>query len=534
MDKGRRADGIQGSERERKGGIEFGKPRIIARFGHVRQAALFGLMLLSAAMLEGCFSHSALQQPIRTVMSDVTGGSRQADIPMLKPETLSQAVERGNAGGDRNPEGGAAAGSAAGSPGSDASGKLPANPAAAPSPSAIPSESAAPGEADAFRDSAPEALAVRSSEAAMQAAPWIATAHTTRINAADPYEAAVLASRMAWPSTEGEERLGGVVIVPRGDWIAAVLGAGLIDDAADGPLLYADADGIPEATLQELKRLRPIGAAENGGVQAILVGALGPQVQRQAEKLGLRVERIAARGAADLARAVDAYEAAQLGEYPADVLVGSGDEEARLYTAPAVSLIASGAEPLLLVSRAGVPLETAQALELRGGKARIHLIAPESIVPSEVAEALAEYGQVTRISGEDHFAQSVAMARYGEIARTGAEGSEAGISRSVSLVSSESPSLAPVAALLSRAGMSAPLLWTEKEAMPETVLAYVKSRLTEGQDSLASFRHAWLIGELGSLSMQAQGEVDAVVQRAAVPGLGKGEAAGSSGGGQRE
>ncbi len=527
MDKDRSADGIQGSERARKGGIDLGKSRIMPCCAHVRPTALFGLMLLSAAMLEGCFSHSALQQPTRTVMSDVTGGSRQADIPMLAPETLSQADERGSAGEDRNPEGGAAAGSAAGSSGSDAFGKLPAHRAAVPSPSA------APGEADAFRDSAPEALAVRSSEAAMQAAPWIATAHTTRINAADPYEAAVLASRMAWPSTEDDERPGGVVLVPQGDWIAAVLGAGLIDDAADGPLLYADADGIPEATLRELKRLRPIGMPGNGGIQAILVGALGPQVQRQAEKLGLRVERIAARGAADLARAVDAYEAAQSGEYPADVLVGSADEEARLYTALAVSRIASSAEPLLLVGRAGIPLETAQALELRGGKARIHLIAPESIVPPEVAEDLAEYGQVTRISGEDHFAQAVAMARYEEIAGTGAGGSGAGgISRSVSLVSSESPSLAPVAALLSRADISAPLLWTEKEAMPEAVLAYVRSRLTEA--SSASFRHAWLIGELGSLSMRAQGEVDTLIQQAAVPGLGKGEAAGSSGSGQRE
>ncbi|ASS68033.1 MULTISPECIES: hypothetical protein [unclassified Paenibacillus] len=524
MDKDRSADGIQGSKRARKGGIDPGRLRIRVRCVHVRPAALFGLMLLSAAMLEGCFSHSALQQPTRTVMTDVTGGRGQAHIPMLAPETLPQADERSDAGGDRNPEGGTAVDSASGSPGSEASGKLPADPASVPSPFA------APGEADAFRDSAPEALAVRSSEAAMQAAPWIATAHTTRINAADPYEAAVLASRMAWPSTEDEARPGGVVLVPQGDWIAAVLGAGLIDDAADGPLLYADADGIPEATLRELKRLRPIGMPENGGVQAILVGALGPQVQRQAEKLGLRVERIAARGAADLARAVDAYEAAQSGEYPADVLVGSADEEARLYTAPAVSRIASSAEPLLLVGRAGIPLETAQALELRGGKARIHLIAPESIVPPEVAEDLAEYGQVTRISGEDHFAQSVAMARYEEIAGTGTGGSGAGgISRSVSLVSSESPSLAPVAALMSRGNMSAPLLWTEKEAMPEAVLAYVRSRLTEGKDSLASFGHAWLIGELGSLSMGAQGEVDTVIRQAAVPGLGKGVAPGSSG-----
>ncbi|WP_049868801.1 hypothetical protein [Paenibacillus sp. D9] len=526
MDKDRRLDGIRGGERERKGKTDLGKPRILPSCGHVRPAALFGLVLLSAAMLEGCFPSSPLQQPTRTVMSDVTGGSRMADIPVLAPGTLSQTDERGSAGGDRNSEGGAEAGSGAESSGSDASGKLPEHRAAVPSPSA------APGEADAFRDSAPEALAVRSSEAAMQAAPWIATAHTTRINAADPYEAAVLASRMAWPSTENDERPGGVVLVPQGDWIAAVLGAGLIDDAADGPLLYADADGIPEATLRELKRLRPIGMPGNGGVQAILVGALGPQVQRQAEKLGLRVERIAARGAADLARAVDAYEAAQSGEYPADVLVGSADEEARLYTAPAVSRIASSAEPLLLVGRAGIPLETAQALEQRGGKARIHLIAPESIVPPDVVEDLAVYGQVTRISGEDHFAQSVAMARYVEMAETGAGGSGAGISRSVSLVSSESPSLAPVAGLLSRADMSAPLLWTEKEVMPEAVLAYVRSRLTES--SSASFRHAWLIGELGSLSMRAQGEVDTVIQQAAVPGLGKREAAGSSGSGQRK
>ncbi|MCP1307472.1 cell wall-binding repeat-containing protein [Paenibacillus tyrfis] len=86
-------------------------------------------------------------------------------------------------------------------------------------------------------------------------------------------------------------------------------------------------------------------------------------------------------------------------EYPPSVVVGSMDSEE--YTMPAVNWISHSPEPLLYVKKDEIPQETVDALKIRGGKANIYLLGPESVVSPKVQSELGQYGKVVRIAGED-------------------------------------------------------------------------------------------------------------------------------------
>lgn len=341
--------------------------------------------------------------------------------------------------------------------------------------------------------------------------PWIASKNTTRINTDDPIQAAVLISQTLWMATSEDNRPGSVILTSLDNWQNAVLSADLIHHPSNGPILFVNQDGIPEVTANEMKRLKPIGVESNRGVQAILVGDLDDKVAKQVNELGFKTDLVTADNPAALGKAIDAYYAKIAGETPASVIIGSMDRQE--YTMPAINWIAHMPEPLLYVKKDEVPLETKEALQLREGKANIYILGPESVISSQVENELKQFGATQRISGEDPYTNAVAFAKYKD-PKSGFGWGITTPGHNFSFVNSDSPNLAIAAAPFSHLGKHAPLLWTNKNSMPESVMSYVMSVQPKFEKSPTEgpYNHAWLTGTVSTISEAAQGEIDSMLE----------------------
>lgn len=341
--------------------------------------------------------------------------------------------------------------------------------------------------------------------------PWVSSKNTTRINSDDPIEAAVIVSESLWMATSKDNRPGSIILTDPNHWQNALVSADLIHHPSNGPILFVEKDIIPEATVNEIKRLQPKGVESNHGVQVIFVGDVDQKVEEQAKDLGLKTDKIYADNPAALAKEIDAYYTKLAGDNPSSVIIGSMDSEE--YTMPAINWIAHMPEPLLYVTKDEIPKETVEALQTRGGKANIYIIGPESVITTKVENELGRYGNTVRISGEDPYANAIAFAQYKDD-NTGFGWGITAPGHNFSFVSLKSPALAIAGAPFSHLGKHAPLLWTDKKTMPESVMSYVMSIQPKFELSPTEgpYNHSWLIGSEQSLSLQAQGEIDSMLE----------------------
>jgi hypothetical protein len=341
--------------------------------------------------------------------------------------------------------------------------------------------------------------------------PWIASKNTTRVNTDNPQEAAVIVSQSLWMANSEDNRPGSIILTDPENWQNALVSADLIHHPSNGPILFVNKDGIPEVTANEMERLQPTGVESNNGVQVILVGDLGQQVKDQAEELGFKLDIVTGGNPADLAQAIDDYYAKVAGEIPLSVIIGS--MESPEYTLPAINWIAHMPETLLYVKKDEIPQETVEALQTRGGKANIYILGPKSVVSVKVEKGLQQYGKTVRISGNNPYENAIAFAKYKDL-ETGFGWGITKPGHNFSFVNAKSTALAIAAAPFSHLGKHSPLLWSDEDGMPESVMSYMVSvqpkydmSPTEGP-----YNHAWLTGSHQSLTSMAQGEIDTMLE----------------------
>ncbi|MCZ2990805.1 hypothetical protein NYY86_22055, partial [Acinetobacter baumannii] len=165
----------------------------------------------------------------------------------------------------------------------------------------------------------------------------------------------------------------------------------LIHHPNNGPVLYIDKDNVPTSTLNEIKRLNPVGTKD--GIQVMVMGDVSNSVINSLKDY--KIKQVKGTDSATFAKDVDKLYANDTDGYPSSVIIGSSDEEARLYTTPIVNWIAHMPEPLLYVTKNEVPQATIEALKERKGKANIYVVGPESIISADVEKKLGEHGTVT-------------------------------------------------------------------------------------------------------------------------------------------
>jgi hypothetical protein len=249
--------------------------------------------------------------------------------------------------------------------------------------------------------------------------PTYTTKTTTRIYGSNPFEEAVSVTQHIWPAvvplndpTENNndpDRPWGVTLVTPDDPLTAITATPLIHFPDDAPILYVTSSGIPDITLNEIKRLGDTGISRFNNVDAFLVGAAANSgVENQLKSIGVKYVTVTGGDAPTLADNVDktygSIENPDTGvpTMPGyNVAIGSLDGKDYQYLLPATHWVAHMPTGLLWVHKDSVPQPTIDALKRRGGMANIYLFGGPNQISGAVAKQLAQYGRIVRVTNDD-------------------------------------------------------------------------------------------------------------------------------------
>jgi hypothetical protein len=370
-------------------------------------------------------------------------------------------------------------------------------------------------------------------------APTIGTKTTQRLYGADPFQEAVSVTQHVWPAVLPEnaptennndpDRPWGLTLVTPDDPLTAITAVPLLHFPDDAPILYVTRHGIPQITVNEIKRLGDTGMSRYHNVDAFLVGAAANAgVERQLRAMGLKYVTVTAPSVPALANTVDrlygSIENPDTGVPNMDngaenVMVGS--MQSYRYLLPATHWVAHMASGLLWVNANSVPEATIAALKRRNGHARIYLFGGPRQISGAVADRLARYGTVVRVTNDDIVAfnapptdtpvdTAIAFAKMWD--PSGQVGWKiTGPGHGFTLVNIDDWQAAVASAPLSHLGFHAPLLFTDSATeLPPQLDAYYTSvsptYLTSPADG--PYNMSYVIGSWNRIAWPVQAHVD--------------------------
>ncbi|MDX6491369.1 MAG: hypothetical protein QOD43_1614, partial [Gaiellaceae bacterium] len=311
----------------------------------------------------------------------------------------------------------------------------------------------------------------------------------------------------------------------------AITATPLIHFPDDAPILYVTKNGVPQVTLNEIKRLGDTGISRYNNVDAFLVGAAAnPAVESQLKAIGLITKEVTASNVPELANKVDQLYGSienpdtgvpNMGNGAENVMIGSMDGKDYQYLLPATHWVAHMASGLLWVNRNSVPQATIDALKRRNGQARIYLFGGPQQISSAVAKQLSQYGAIIRVTNDDIVAfnadpvdnpvdTAIAFAKMWD--PMGMVGWKiTGPGHGFTLVNINDWQAAVASAPLSHLGFHAPLLFTESaSALPAAVEGYYQSvaptYLTTPADG--PYNMTYVIGSWSQITWPQQARVD--------------------------
>jgi hypothetical protein len=375
--------------------------------------------------------------------------------------------------------------------------------------------------------------------------PTIGTKTTQRLYGADPFQEAVSVTQHVWPAAlpqnapnennNDPDRPWGVTLLTPDDPLTAITAVPLLHFPDDAPVLYVTKQGIPQVTENELKRLGDTGMSRYHNVDAFLVGAAAnPAVERQLKAMGMKYVTVTAPTVPALANTVDRLYGEienpdtgvpNMGNGAQNVMIGSMD--AYQYVLPATHWVAHMASGLLWVKKDSVPRATIDALERRNGQARIYLFGGPQQISGAVADQLARYGTVLRVTNDDIVAfnappkdtpvdTAIAFAKMWDA--PGEVGWKiTGPGHGFTLVNIDDWQAAVASAPLSHLGFHAPLLFTDSSnQLPPELDAYLKSvaptYLTSPADG--PYNMTYVIGNWEQITWPVQAHVDYISEMA--------------------
>lgn len=349
------------------------------------------------------------------------------------------------------------------------------------------------------------------------------TKNVTRVNQDNGVLAAIETSQMVWPATNEGNRPNTVLIGIKGDWRVNLPAVSLIHYPNNGPLLYAEKDKIPVATMDEIHRLNPKGRQMNHGTQIILIGNFSNTVRNKLKQEGWKVDVIKRQEPANMAKQLDAYHT-QLdgGKFPNNIIIGSMDMPD--YALPAVNWIAHMPSTFLYVTKNSIPKATLEALQQRRNKANIYLLGPEKVISKQIEDQLQSYGKVTRISGNTPQENAIAFAQYKDPATQFGWGiTQPGHGLTFHRLSNIDSSISSAA--FAHLGKHAPMLILEKSYLSEPLKKYIISlqpSFTKDPKE-GPYNHAYLIGTVKTIPFTTQGMIDELLEIKPKRGEGHGD-----------
>jgi hypothetical protein len=361
----------------------------------------------------------------------------------------------------------------------------------------------APAPAAADSEDAPEPASSQSAEALGY--PSFATNNTVRIGGADPVANAAGAALAVFPSTASEQRPDAVALVGEEDWAGAIAASVLMASPVRAPILFSNAEEMPEASEEALGALDPQGSEATGSAALFAVGRLAYPGQAVPIDSG-----DAASTAAQIATLRDRLA----GKPPRHIVIASSASPD--FAMPAAAWAARSGDPVLYADPEKLPPPTAAALK-EHPKVPVYVLGPNSVISKGVVKEVREISkEVKRVAGEDPVANAIALARY----RDGDFGwnvNDPG--HGFVLTRSDSPANAAAAAPLSASGTWGPLLLTDSA---DTLPAALRSYLLDVKPGYATdptrafYNHVWVVGDQEAISVEQQAEVDELAELAKI------------------
>ncbi len=273
------------------------------------------------------------------------------------------------------------------------------------------------------------------------------------------------------------------------------------------PLLYGEAEAVPDATAEALKQLQPQGGAASGGDAVLAVGKVKVPD-------GMSMAKLAGGDAASEAAAIARLRDRLAGSKPEALLLASSTEPA--FAAPAAAYAARSGDPVLFTEAKALPQPTVAAIKRDKG-VPVYALGPGSAISGKVLKEVEKLGAtVKRISGDNPVSSAISFARY-EDRKFGWHVSDPG--HGFVLVRSDLPLEAAAAAPLSASGTWGPLLLTDSaDTLPSELRGYfldVKPGYTT-DPTRAFYNHVWIVGDTGQISVEQQAEVNEVAELAKI------------------
>lgn len=381
-----------------------------------------------------------------------------------------------------------------------------------------------------------------------QPSPEVAnTRYTTRLFGETPAEVAVSVTRHAFTASlppydprqqsNASDRPWSVILVTPDDPVAAISAAQLIQFPNNAPILFVNADSIPEVTRQEIERLGPTGVARANGIQVFAVGeAASPAVLGELEAMSLKTRSITAPNAYALAERIDASygriqfpdtgvttmmdNSADGGNGVMNVFIGNAQEPK--FMLPIVAWASHLPSSILWASDADtLPAATIAALARRNGNATIYVMGGPDQISRALSKRLAQYGAVARVTTDDSTASniplvptpvttSVAFARMWD--PVGLVGwNMVGSGHGFTVVNSDDWTSVLGAAILSSRGFHAALLLTDNaDTISKPVADYLNAVRPTFLSSPAEgpYNMLYVVGNYESISWKAQIELN--------------------------
>jgi hypothetical protein len=382
--------------------------------------------------------------------------------------------------------------------------------------------------------------------------PTITTKTTTRIWGDDPFQQAVSVTQHLWPAAlpasagnnNVPDRPWGLTLITPDDPLTGIAAVPLMHFPDDAPILFVNRDGIPDVTLNEIKRLGPVGIARANNIRAFLVGAAANDaVRTQLTGIGMTSVSVTGADVFELSNNIDILygriqnpdegvpqmetSASTGGNGAENVLIGSADGKDWQFFLPATHWASHMPSGMLWVHRDSIPAPTVAALQRRNGRALIYVFAGEPQVSASVIKQLNQYGSVTRINADDAVAfntpaqttpSNLAVAFSKMWDPTGMVGwSILGPGHGFTLVQVDNWQGAVASAPLSHLGFHAPLLLTSSStALPSEVDSYLTAVaptfITTPADG--PYNMTYLIGNWSSISWPVQAHIDFISEMA--------------------
>jgi hypothetical protein len=349
---------------------------------------------------------------------------------------------------------------------------------------------------------------------AAQGAVSVATRNTTRLGGEDVAADAAAVARAVYPGLTAATRPLAVVLVNEHDWLAALAASVLASAPVNAPILYSEGNALPAVTSQTLEAMHPLGAPALGGAQVIRIGTDAPVPHgylTRTVRVGLGLPTVAAAAVEQLADTLSGGAAHQ-------VLVLAADAPQAL-AMPAAGLAAESGAPILFVTRARVPTQTAAVL------AALHLpsiyVIDAASLGHHTLDELRNFGTVKTITGDSPASGAEAVQNAIEVARftDGTFGwgvKEPG--HGLVFANAGRPLDAPAAALLSATGDYGPLLLLASATQVAPVLSGYLSDIQPAYSTpqfppvRGAYNHGWLIGDETAISAVVQAEIDSMLE----------------------